>query len=80
MKLKKAIALRLSNLMRAQNITQYELSKRSTLEQSTIFHILNEDTKQVKIQTIFKIVISLNISLKEFFDDPLFDNTNIDIW
>ncbi|HJD05604.1 MAG TPA: helix-turn-helix transcriptional regulator [Candidatus Onthoplasma faecipullorum] len=79
MKLQKAIALRISNLMRLNNYSQYELSKRSTVEQSTIFHILNEDTKHIKIQTIFKIADAFNLSLKEFFDDNLFDKTNIEI-
>ncbi len=79
MTIQKAIGLRISQLMNEQKISQYELSKRSTLEQSTIFHILNEDTRLIKIQTIIKIADAFGLSIKQFFDDKLFDKSNIEI-
>lgn len=79
MTIQKAIGLRISQLMNEQKMSQYELSKRSTLEQSTIFHILNEDTRLIKIQTIIKIADAFGLSIKQFFDDKLFDKSNIEI-
>ena len=70
----KAIALRLTNIMRNKQISQYELSKRSTIEQSTISHIINGDTKEPKITTLVKIIESLGITIAEFFSDKIFDN------
>jgi len=62
-------------------MSQYELSKRSTVEQSTIARILNEETKEVKTTTIFKITDAFGLSIIEFYDDKkLFDKRNINIF
>ena len=77
MSINKAIALRISELLHKNDITQYELSKRSTLEQSTISHILDESTKFIKIQTLFKIADAFGLTIIEFFDDKIFKNIEI---
>lgn len=74
MTIHRAVALRLSQLMHKNKITQYELSKRSTIEQSTIHHILHEDTKEIKITTLIKLITSFNITIAEFFSDNIFNN------
>lgn len=75
----KAVALRITNLMNEQRISQYELSKRSAVEQSTIYHILNEDTKQIGLITLAKIIDAFGLTFKEFFDDNLFEKHNLDL-
>ena len=77
MTINKAIALRIANLMNKHKISQYELSKRSTIEQSTISHIINEDTKLIRIQTILKIADAFGLTILQFFDDKLFENLEI---
>lgn len=79
MKLLKAIGIRLNDLIIQKSLTQYELAKQAGLPRSTIWKIINPDTtrvKTVKIDTLYQITATLGISLKEFFDDPVFDEVN----
>ena len=80
MKIHKAIALRISNLINENKISQYEVSKRSTVEESTIARIITEESKEIKIQTLFKMADAFGLSIVQFFDDKLFDKTNIDLY
>lgn len=77
MKLIEAIGIRVNNLIKSNgNITQYELAKQAGIPRSTIWKIINPDlnkVKTVKIDTIYQITDTLGLSLKEFFDDPIFD-------
>lgn len=78
MRLIEAIGIRLDKLIKARdNLTEYELAKQAGMPRSTIWKIINPDltrVKTVKIDTLYQIVDTLGISLKEFFDDPLFDD------
>lgn len=77
MTINKAIALRITNLMNEHKISQYELNKRSTIEQSTISHIINQDIKLIRIQTILKIADVFSLTILQFFDNKLFENLEI---
>lgn len=48
-------------------------------DKTTIQHILHEDYKSIKLDTVIKIVQALNMSLLEFLDDKLFDYNNLDL-
>lgn len=77
MKLIEAIGKRVDNLIKEkENLTQYELAKQAGIPRSTVWKIINPDmtkVKTVKIDTIYQIAVTLGLSLKEFFDDPIFD-------
>lgn len=68
MKLKDAIAKRIKEILKINNISQYELFKRSGVPQSTISTILNSEIKTVKLSTIYEICSGLEIELDYFFD------------
>lgn len=72
MDLCEAIALRILELCRRNNITPNKLSTISGMTQSTINNIINTGSKNPTVSTIQKICVGLNISLSEFFDDDLF--------
>lgn len=76
-KLIEAIGIRINNLIKErENFTQYQLGKLGGIPRATIWKIINPDTtrvKTVKIDTIYQIADTLGLSLKEFFDDPIFD-------
>lgn len=78
MKLNKAISLRLKELLDEQNMTQYELFKRSGVPRSTINNIVNLSYNSVKLRIIYEICSGLNISITDFFNSPLFDINNIE--
>ena len=80
MKLIAAIGMRLDQLIKSSDhLTAYELAKNAGMPRSTVWKIINPDltkVKTVKIDTIYQIAATLGISLKEFFDDPIFDDIN----
>ncbi len=73
MRLVEAIGIRVKNLLQDAGMTQYELSKQGGIPRSTISVIISVKRNSVKSDTLFQIASSLGISLKEFFDDPIFD-------
>ena len=79
MKVQKAVAIRLSNLMLKHNITQYEVAKRMNTDKNTVKHILNEDYKSIKFDTVIKIAQAFNMTLLEFLDDKVFNYDNLDL-
>lgn len=60
-------------------LSQYEIAKRMNTDKTTIQHILHEDYKSIKLDTVIKIAQTLNMSLLEFLDDKLFDYNNLDL-
>lgn len=78
MKIQRAVALRVSNLLIKNNITQYELSKRMITDQSTIKHIIHEEYNSIKFETLLKIADAFGITIQEFLNDDLFNQDNLD--
>lgn len=68
MKLIESISKRIKQILKERNLTQYQLYKLSGVPQSTISTIINGETKDIKISTIYNICSALNIELSEFFD------------
>lgn len=79
MKIQRAVALRVSNLLVKHNISQYELSKRMLTDRSTIKHIIHEEYKSIKFETIVKIADAFDMTVQEFLDDELFKRENLDV-
>lgn len=75
----KAVGLRISNLLRNNNMSQYALSMSSGLSKQAIANIVNEKYESIKFDTVIKIADGFNMTLKEFIDDKLFDRENLDI-
>lgn len=74
MTLAKAIGERIKNLLAERNFSQYELYKRGGVPRSTVCDTINNNKKRVSTDTVYQVTSTLGISLKDFFDDPLFDN------
>ena len=78
MRLIEAIGLRLDNLIKErENFTEYELAKQAGMPRSTVWKIIHPDltrVKTVKIDTIYQLIDTLGLKLKEFFDDPVFED------
>ncbi len=73
MTLTQAIAERVANLLTQRSYSQYELFKRGGVPRSTLCDVIHNKKKRVSTETIYQICATLEISLKDFFDDPLFD-------
>ena len=74
MKLQRAVALKICKLLDEHKITYYELSKRMLTDASTIKHILHEEVKTIRLETLHKITRAFNITIQDFFNDDLFKN------
>lgn len=76
MELNDVISARITNLCKENNLSINRLASICGLRQSTVSNILNGNSKNPTISSIKKICDGLEISLAEFFDDPIF--TSID--
>ncbi len=77
MYLSKAIQLRLKYLMDVKKINGNKLALASGIDRSTINKFLREQTSSIKIETITLICQALDITLKDFFDDKLFNDVEV---
>lgn len=72
MEINDMIGARITNLCRENNLSINRLASICGLRQSTVSNILNGNSKNPTISSIKKICDGLEISLADFFDDPIF--------
>lgn len=73
MEIKDAIKIRILALCNEKRITINELGDRSGIRSSTIYSIINGKSKNPSFISIEKICRGFNISVRDFFDDDLFN-------
>ena len=73
MRLAEAIGKRVERLLEERGMTQYQLYKDGGIPRSTISVTVDAKYKTVKLDTVYQIAATLGMTLKEFFDDPIFD-------
>ena len=79
MKLQRAVALRVSNLLIKNNMSRYALCKKVVMPEQTLKNIIDERNKDIQLSTIAKIADGFDMSIEEFFKDSLFDKNELDI-
>jgi DNA-binding Xre family transcriptional regulator len=79
MKVTRAIALRVSNLMIKNKMSQYELAARMGTNRTTLKHIIDEEYNNIQFRTILRLADAFDMSIQEFFNDELFKRDNLDI-
>ncbi len=77
MPLNEAVSKRIRELCKERGMTQYQLSMKSGVPQSTLSTIMKCLFPSMKLRIIYEICEGLEISIKEFFDSPLFDRSNL---
>lgn len=77
MKLKEAISKRLTELLEDKKMTAYGLFIKSGVSQSTISDLKNMNNDGVNVRIIYELCEGLGISLRDFFDSPLFTRENV---
>ncbi len=78
MKLNQAISQRLTELLTEKNMTQYQLFMKSGVSKSTIGNVINCAYDSVKLRIIHEMCQGFEIDIPEFFNSPLFAETNLD--
>lgn len=80
MLLNEAIKTRLENLMEQKEInSKYEVSCDAGLNPSLLNDFFRSRTLYPRIDTLYLICEGMNITLEEFFKDPMFNIENIEV-
>lgn len=79
MTVKDAVKQRILNLCETNDMTINKLSLECGLTQSTLNSIVNTGSKNPTLATVAKVCAGLKLSVRDFFDDDLFDDTEQDI-
>lgn len=74
MNAKEAVARRIYTLCKERKMTVNALANLCGVAPSTIYSMLNAKSQNPGVVSIQKICDGLDISVREFFDDPLFDD------
>lgn len=77
MYLSNALRTRIEKIMIDNKTNGNKLSLTSGLDRSTISKFLKGKNKSITIETITLICQASNISLKDFFDDKIFDDVEV---
>ncbi len=79
MNTKEAVAERIIELCQERNIAINALASSAGVSPSTVYSMLNEKSKNPGIVSIKKLCDGLDISVRRFFDSPLFDDLEQEI-
>ena len=79
MNTKEAIAKRIIELCEQRNMAINALANVSGVSPSTVDSMLNEKSQNPGVVSIKKLCDGLEITLREFFDSPIFDNLEQEI-
>ncbi len=79
MNAKEAIAKRIIELCEENNMPVNALANIAGVPPSTVYSMLNEKSKNPGIITVKKLCDGLEISLRQFFDCPMFDEIEQEI-
>ena len=76
MTLAEAIKKRIWTLMEEKNFSQYDFYTKGGIAKSTASQVLNGTRERIAIKTVYEMISTMGVSLKEFFDDPIFDEVS----
>ena len=74
MNAKEAVAARIAEICKERNMAVNALANHAGMSPSTIYSMLNTKSKNPGVISIQKICDALEISMREFFDSPLFED------
>ena len=76
MKAQDALRKRIIELAEQKNYSINKIASNCYINTSTITSLLNGHSKKSEIATISKICYGLGVSMREFFDSPIFEDVN----
>ena len=79
MKVSKAISIRIRELLKEKDITQYRLEKESCIPHATMTDILNARRESCNVKTLILIIRTLGIKVSEFFDSSIFESEDLNL-
>ena len=79
MKLNKAFAMRVREILKAKKMTQYKLAQETGLYHSTMTDILNCKYQTPNFKNMALIIRALDMSRTDFFNSEFFDFDKLNI-
>ncbi len=79
MNAKEAVALRIQEICAQRDLAVNGLARLCGVSPSTIYSMLNAKSKNPGVVSIQKICDGLEISVRDFFNSPLFENLDPEI-
>lgn len=79
MRIKEAIVKRFQQLCRERNIKYNELATMSGVTPSTVYSMMDESRKDISVITVKKLCDGLDISIPEFYNNPIFEDLEQEI-
>lgn len=73
MRIKEAIVKRFQQLCQERNIKYNELANLSGVTPSTVYSMMDERRKDISAITVKKLCDGLDISVRDFYDSPIFE-------
>lgn len=78
MTLSDAIRKRIKYYLKLNNMTIWKLFKASGIPRSTLCSFMNGTTELIKLDTLLHVCEGFNITLIDFFSDPMFKEVEQD--
>ena len=78
MSLSDAIRVRMRYYLDKNKMSIWALFKATGIPRSTLCSFMNGTTELLKLDTLLHVCEGFNITLKEFFSDPIFDDVEQD--
>ena len=78
MKLSNAMRKRINDLLKLHNMNKWKLYKATGIPVSTLSYFMNGKRELITIKTLLHICEGFNITLKQFFEDEIFDDVEQD--
>ena len=75
--LSQAIRIRIKNLIDERNLNISKLSTLAGISRSTLSKFMSGQRKIIRLDMVEYICEGLNMKLKDFFDDEIFDNIDM---
>ena len=79
MTVKDAVVARFQEIMKEKNIKTNELANRAGVTPSSVYSMLDPRRKEVSVNLVKKLCDGLEMTMGEFFSDPVFDNLEQEI-
>ncbi len=79
MNISRAVAERITELLKERGLTQYRLEQKACLSHDTVKSIMKGKAKGVNLKTIVAIADGFCMHVSEFLSSPLFDYNNLNI-
>ena len=74
-----AVAKRILELLRKNNMSQYRLEQNSGIQHGSMQCIMNGRNKTVTLSTVMMLAKGFDMSLTEFLDDEIFSSEELEI-